>query len=152
MLVLVRHIWACETFSKITNCQYHWERLSYLVYLLRAVTHPEKLQCYHVILVGYVPACPKFSEITNHQYLWRVLSDFVDFLHVVICICCIMLDIYWSYQDLLFWAYIVRHRLSANQIVRCFKLKKIEVSSWLFPLKLMPPNTLGVSVLTCLTC
>ena len=42
-------------------------------------------------LVGYVPSCPKLSEITNHQYLWKGLSDFVDFLHVVICI---LLDIH----------------------------------------------------------
>ena len=51
-------------FSKITNCQYLWERLSYFVYLLHVVTHPGKL---------------KFFEITNHQYLWKGLSDFVDF-------------------------------------------------------------------------
>ena len=126
------------TFSKITNCKYLWERLSYFVYLLHVVTHPGKLQCYHVVLVGYVPACPKFSEITNHQYLWRGLSDFVDFLHVVICI---LLDIHWSYQNLLFWAGIVWHRLSANQIVRCFKLKKLKnymryQVDFLLPLKL----------------
>ena len=120
---LVRHAWACPTFSKITNCQYLWERLSYFVYLLHVVTPPGKLQCYHVVLVGYGPACPKFSEITHCQYLWRGLSDFVDFLHVVISI---LLGIHWSYQNLLFWAGIARHRLSANQIVRCFKLKKLE--------------------------
>ena len=134
---LVRHAWACQTFSKI-NCQYLWEKWSYFVYLQHGVTHPGNLSCYHVILVGYVPACPKFSEITNHQYLWRGLSDFVDFLYVVICI---LLDIHWGYQNLLFWAGIVRHRLSANQIVRCFKLKKIEnymryQLDCLFPLKL----------------
>ena len=133
MLGLVRHVWACQTFSEITNCQYLWERFSYFVYLLPVVTHPGKLQCYHVILVRYVPACPKFSEITNHQYLKRVLSDFVDFLHVVICI---LLDSHWSYQNLLFSADIVRHRLAASQIVRCFKLEKnwklYEISSWLF--------------------
>ena len=49
-----------------TNCKYLWERLSYFVYLLHVVTHPGKLQCYHVILVRYGSACPKFSEIANH--------------------------------------------------------------------------------------
>ena len=49
-----------------------------------------------------------------------------------ICILRVM-DIHWSYQNLLFWASIVWHRLSANQIVRYFKLKKLyEVSSWFF--------------------
>ena len=37
-----------------------------------------------------------------------------------------MLDIHWSCQNLLLWAGIVRHRLSANQIFRCAKLKKLE--------------------------
>ena len=73
------------------------------------------LQCCHVILVGYGPA--KFSEITNRQYLWEELSDFVDFLHAVICI---FLDICWNYKNMLFWIG------SACQIVRCFKLKKLE--------------------------
>ena len=36
------------------------------------------------------------------------------------------MDIHWSYQNLLFWAGIVWHRLSANQIVGCFKFKKLK--------------------------
>ena len=63
---------------------------------------------------------------------------FCWFFHVVIFI---LLDIHWSYQHLLFWASIVRQRLSANQIVRCFKLKKLEnylryQVDFLLPLKL----------------
>ena len=80
----------------------------------------------------YGPACPKFSEATNHQYLWKGLSDFVDCLQVVICV---LLDIHGSYKNMLLWAGIVRQSLSTNQIVRCFKLKKLknnEVSSWFF--------------------
>ena len=123
MLGLVREAPACPTFSKITNCQYLLERLSYFVYLSHVVTHAGKLQCYLFVLVGYGPACTKFSEITNPQYFWGGLSDLVDFLHVVICI---LLDIHWSYQNLLFWAGIVRHRLSANQIVRCLNLKNLK--------------------------
>ena len=92
-----------------------------------------KLQCYPVVLVWYGPACPNFSEATNHQYIWKGSCDFVDFLQVVICI---MLDIHWSYKNMLFWAGIVGHSLSLNQIVRCFKLKKAqkedELSSWFF--------------------
>ena len=101
-------------------------------------------------------ACPKFSEVTNHQFLWKGSCDFVDFLQVVICI---LLDIHWSYKNMLFWAGIVRHSLSANQIVRCFKLKKFkkdmsyQVDS-LLPLKLeeilllwvMTQNSIGQSV------
>ena len=37
-----------------------------------------------------------------------------------------VMDIHWSYQNLLFWAGIVWHRLSANRIVRCFKLEKLK--------------------------
>ena len=47
--------------------------------------------------------------------------NWADWLNI--CILRVM-DIHWSYQNLLFWAGIVWHRLSANQIVRCFKLKK----------------------------
>ena len=35
-----------------------------------------------------------------------------------------VMNIHWSYENLLFWACIVWHRLSVNQIVRCFKLKR----------------------------
>ena len=52
-----------------------------------------------------------------------------------------VMDIHWSYQNLLFWAGIVWHRLSANQIIRCFKLKKLKnymryQVDFLLPLKL----------------
>ena len=52
------------------------------------------------------------------------------------------MHIYWSYQNLLFRAGIVWHMLSANQIVRCFKLKKLKnylryQVDFLFPLKLL---------------
>ena len=33
--------------------------------------------------------------------------------------------LHWSYKNI-FWAGIVRHSLSANQIARCFKLKKLK--------------------------
>ena len=87
------------------------------------ITHLRKLQCYHVVLFEYGSACPKFSKITNSLYLWKALSDFVDFLHVVICI---LSDIHWSYKNMLFWACTLGHRLSANGIVRCFKLKELK--------------------------
>ena len=157
MLGLVRHARACPRFSKITKQQYLRKGLSYFVYLLHVVTHPWKLQCYHVVLVGYGLACSKLSEATNRQFLWKGLSDFVDFLQVVICI---LLDIHWSYKNMLFWVGIVRHSLSANQIVRCFKLKKLKKDmryqvDFFRPLKLeeilcyfelWPQNTLDQSV------
>ena len=159
MLSLVRYARACWTFSKITKCQYLWEGLSYFVYFLYGVTHQWtwKLQCYHAILFGYGPKWPKLSEIPNCQYLWKGFSDFVDFLHVVICI---LLDTHWSYKNMLFWVGNVRHRLSANQIVRCFKLKKLKnymryQVDFLLPLKLQkvscyfglwPQKSLGQSV------
>ena len=60
---LVRHAPTCPMFCIITNCQYPEKGLSNFFYLLHAVTHPWKLQCYHVVLVGYGLACPKFSKI-----------------------------------------------------------------------------------------
>ena len=48
---------------------------------------------------------------------------FCWFLQVVICI---LLDTHWSYKNMLFWAGIVKHSLSGNQIVRCFNLKNLE--------------------------
>ena len=85
------------------------------------------------------------------------MSDFIDFLHVVICI---LLDNHWSYQNMLFRAGIVRHRFSTNQIVRCFGLKKnwklYKILSWFFasieatknimPFWVMLQNNLGQSV------
>ena len=104
---------------------------------------------------------PKFSETTNHQYLWKGLSDFVDFLQVVICT---LLDINWSDKNMLFLVCIVRHRLSANQTIRYFKLKQLEKDmryqvDFLLRLKLeeicyfglWPQNTLGQSVAGFLT-
>ena len=87
-------------------------------------------------LDGDGPACPKFSEITNCEYLWKGLGDFVDFLHVVICI---LLDIHLNKYAIL--VDIVRHRLTTYQIVRCFKLEKLEnylryLVDLLLPLKL----------------
>ena len=116
----------CARFSEITKQQYLWEGFQ-----LFCIFVAWKLQCYHVVLVGYGRVCTKFSEATNQQYLWNGSSDFVDFLQVVICI---LLDIPGC-------AGIGRHRLLANQIVRCFKLKKLkknmryQVDS-LLPLKL----------------
>ena len=57
------------------------------------------------------------------MYLTIDLMNWADWLNI--CILRVM-DIHWSYQNLLFWAGIVWHRLSANQIVRCFKLKKLK--------------------------
>ena len=73
-----------------------------------------------------------------------------------------MEDIYAVYAwkiSMLFWAGIVRHSLSANQIVRCFKLKKLKKDmryhiDFFLPLKLeeicyfglWSQNTLGPSV------
>ena len=135
LLGLVRHAQACPTLSKTIKHQYLWEGLSYFVYLLHIVTHPWKLQFYHIVLVGY--------EI-NSQCLWKGLSDFVDFLHAIICI---LLDIHWSYKNMLLLGGILKRRFSANQIFRCFKLKKLENYKWyqvdfLLPLK---PQKMSVS-------
>ena len=133
MLGLVRHARACPRFSKISKQQYLWERLSYFVYLLHFVTHPWKLQ-YYVDLVGYGPTCPKFPEATNHQYLWKGSCNFVDFLQAVICI---LLDIDWTYKNMLFWAGIVRDSLSVNQIVRLSDVLNLKNSKTIWGIKLI---------------
>ena len=137
LLGLFRHALACPVFSKITQCLYPWEGLSYFVYLLHVITHLWKVQRYHAILFGYGPACPKFPEI-NCQYLWKGFSNFVDFLDVIICI---LLGIHWSCNNILFWVGTVMHRLSASHIVRCFQLKNLKnymtyQIDFLLPLKL----------------
>ena len=77
---------------------------------------------------------------TNNLINWaHWLNDF--------CVLRVM-DIHWSYQNLLFWAGIVWHRLSANQIVRYFKLKKLKnymryEVNFLLPLKLQKYAILG---------
>ena len=50
------------------------------------------------------------SPISLERVVW-----FCWFLQVVICI---LLDIHWSYKNMLFWAGIVRHSLSSSQIAR----------------------------------
>ena len=83
------------------------------------------------------------------MYLTNDLMNCADWLNDI-CILKVM-DIHWSYQNLIFWAGIVWHRVSANQIVRCFKLK----SSWFFAsieatknilFWVLPENTLDQSV------
>ena len=77
--------------------------------------------------------------LLNHLYLKSDLMNWADWLNDF----CLLkvLDIHWSYQNLLFWAGIVWHRLLANQIVRYFKLKNLKnymryQVDFLLPLKL----------------
>ena len=60
----------------------------------------------------------------NQVYLTNDLMNWADWLNGI-CILRVM-NIHWSYQNLLFWAGIVWHRFLANQIVRYFKLKKLK--------------------------
>ena len=57
------------------------------------------------------------------MYLTSGCMNWSDWLNHI-CVLRVMY-IHWSYQNLLFLADIVWYRLSANQIVRCFKLKKL---------------------------
>ena len=70
------------------------------------------------------------------MYLANDLMNWADWLNDI----CLLrvIDIHWSYQNLLFWAGIVWHRLSANQIVRCFKLKKRK-NFMRYPVDFLPP-------------
>ena len=61
-----------------------------------------------------------------------------------------VMDIHWNYQNLLFSVSIVWHRLSANQIIRYFKPKKLKnyiryQVDFLLPLKLQKYTILGYS-------
>ena len=126
LLGVARYAWACPTFSKITKCQYLQKRLSYFVYLLHVVTHPQKLQHYNAALVRYGPAQPKFSKMTN-QYLVKGLTNFVDFSLIVIYI---LLDIHWSNENM--------SRMGSQPVrlpdVLNFKkyMRLYELLSWLF--------------------
>ena len=66
----------------------------------------------------------KNSPISLERVVW-----FCWFLQVVICI---LLDIHWSYKNMLFWAGIVRHSLSSSQIARYKVQKGYKVSSLFF--------------------
>ena len=114
MLGLVSHARACSRFSKITKQQYLWVVELFCLFVA----------CNYTSMEATVLSCRfswvKFSEATNHEYLWQGSCDFVDFFASS------YLDIHWSYKNMLFWAGIVKHSLSVNQIVRCFKLKKLK--------------------------
>ena len=56
------------------------------------------------------------------MYLTNDSINLADWLNICIVI---VMDIYWSYKNLVFWAGIVWHRISANQVVRDFKLEKL---------------------------
>ena len=60
----------------------------------------------------------------NEVYLTNDLMNLADWLNIYILI---VMDIYWSYKNLLFWTGIVWHRISANQVVRGFKLEKLKI-------------------------
>ena len=130
MLDFVRHARAWPRFSKITKQQYLWEGL----------TEATVLSC-----------C--FSWVwSSESVIWCCWFFASSYLHLV--------RIHCSYKNVLYWAGIVRHSLSANHIVRCFKLKKLKKdmryqAEFLLPLKLeeilcyfvlWPPKNLGQSV------
>ena len=109
-------------------------------------------------LFGWIWSCiPKVLWNNKSPISLERVEWFCWFLHLVICI---LLDINWSYKNMLFWVDIFRHRLSVNHIVRCFKLRKLEnymryQVEFLLLLKLQkilcyfglwPQNTLGQSV------
>ena len=58
------------------------------------------------------------------MYLANYLMNWADWLNDIFILR--VVDIHWSYQNLLFWADIVWYRLSANQIGRYFKLKNLK--------------------------
>ena len=87
--------------------------------------------------------------LLNQVYLTNDLMNLAHWLNDF-CVLRVM-DIHWSYQNLLFWAGIVWHRLSANQVVRYFKLKKRKnymryQVEFLLPLKLQKYPILGYVV------
>ena len=82
--------------------QYIWEALNYFIYLSRM---------------------PKFlwnnkSPVSLKRLEWFCWFFACSYLHLVRCPL--------KLQNMLFWAGIVRHRISANQTVRCFWLKNLQ--------------------------
>ena len=83
------------------------------------------------------------------MYLTNDLMNWADWLNDI-CILRVM-DIHWSYQNLLFWAGIVWHRISANQIGKSdvSNLKKLKnylryQTDLLLPLKLQKMYYFGL--------
>ena len=121
--------------------------------------------CSYTFVEATVLSCC-FSRVWSGlpKVLWSNKSPISLKMVVWICwllvVICIFLDIHWNYKNMLFWAGIVRHSHSVNQIVKCFKLKKLKKDmryqvDFLLPLKpeeilcyfgLWSQNTLGQSV------
>ena len=155
MLGLVRHASACPRFSKISKQQSLKTVELFCLFVACCYTSMEAT----VLSCGFSWVWSNMSSSLKQQItsIFRKDRDFVDFLQAVICL---LLDICWSYKNMLFWAGIVRYSLSANQIVRYFKLKKLKKDmryqvDFLLPLNLeeilyyfgwWPQNTLGQSV------
>ena len=117
MFGLVKHARACPTLSKIRKRHCLWEGWSYFVYLLHLVTHPWKLQGYHVVLVGYGIVLWNI-KLTISGKCWVIV--------LIFCwVICILLDIHWSYKNLLFW--LTLSGIGSQPIrLSCFKLRKLE--------------------------
>ena len=92
------------------------------------------------------------SPIFSERVVWFCWFFASSYLHLV--------RYHWGYKNMLFWAGIVRHSFSVNQIVCCFKLKKfkkdmryqldfflsLKLEEILCYFGLWPQNTLGQSI------
>ena len=122
--------------SKITRRQYLWE-VFFFLFVLYSYTSMEAtmLSCCSSWIWS---SMPKFIWNNTLEISLERVEWFCWFFALILYI---LLDIHWSYKIVLFQAGIVRHRLSARQIVRSFKLKKLEnymryQIKFLLPLKL----------------
>ena len=120
---------------------------------MHIIRYPWKLYLNLVILAGFDEACQGMSTVLQNNKATISLGRVELFCLFDACS-------FTSIEAMLFWAGIVRHGLSANQIVKCFKLKKLKNDmryqvDFLLQLKLeeilcyfglWPQTTLGQSV------
>ena len=130
-----------------------------IFFFLHVVRKSWNLYLNNEIFVGFGQVCPGMpSTLQNNKApisLGRVelFCLFVAYSYtslevtVLSAFICMLLDIHWSYKNMLFLGGILKHRFSANRIFKCFKLKKLENYKWyqvdfLLPLK---PQKISVS-------
>ena len=134
MLGLVSHSQVCPMFSKITKQQHLLEGLRF-IYLFVACSYMSTentlLACCFSWVWFVIPKVLRKKSLEKVE--WFSLFFACSFLYFVRYLL--------KLQKYAFWAGIVRHRLSANQIFRCFELKNLEnymrcQGDFLLPLKL----------------
>ena len=121
MLGLVRHARACPRLSKITISLWRVELFCLFVACSFTLMKATVLSCcFSWVWFGM----PKVLWSNKSPISLESIKWFYWFLQVYSYLHLVRYPL--KLQPMLFWAGIVRYSLSANQIVRCYKLKKLK--------------------------